>query len=341
MKRALNHPYIHQYCKNYTEKIVRQAFASKTRLTGAELLEITPIKQINLLIIKGLFTLWEQETQKLRSPYFDYQNPEVRQALKSFLNVLSRHIQIQADDLRPLLSEAVRQSLLLITVPYDFFNTELAHPYYNEGDSSKLEILKKYIKINRHYLEALENAGNSDIINQQHWLDSLKRQYQDLKNQDENQENWLPAFSQTESLDAGQLFVRDEKNKPSPRDEEHYTGQKNPATDSKPAQTDNQGTINERFDNKNSNMLVEKLRRQRVEDLKKSMSINQRFMFVNTLFHGDVQTFDSTILFLNQCPSREDAMDFIEKNCFQKLGWDIETEEVQEFLDMLDKLYPI
>jgi hypothetical protein len=341
MKRDLNHPYIHQYCRNYTERIVRQSFSSKTRLTGSELLEITPVKQINLLVVKGLFTLWEQEAQKLKSPYFDYQNPEVRQALNSFLNVLSRHIQIQADDLRPLLAEAVRQSLILITAPHEYFSTELAHPYYNEGDVSKLENLKKYIKINRHYLEALEDVRNKDIINQQHWLDTLKRRQYDLKTQDETQDKWLSVFSQTEKLDVTQLFLKEENNQPSGKYEERGAEQKTSVSESKTPQPENQGILNERFDHKNSDMLVEKLRRQRVEDLKKSMSINQRFMFVNTLFHGDIQKFDETIIYLNQCPSREDAMDYIEKNCFQKHGWDIETEEVQEFLDMLDKLYPV
>lgn len=341
MVRVLNYPYIHQYSRNYTEKIVRKAFTSKTRLSGTDLLDITPIKQINLLVVKGLFTLWEQETQKLRSPYFDYQNPEVHQALKSFLNILSRHIQIQADDLRPLLNEAVRQSLLLVTHPYEYFSAELAHPYYNEGDISKLETLKKYIKINTHYLGVLANVHNSDIINQQDWLDTLNRQQDNLKTQDEDQDKWLSLFSQTEPLDLRQLFMADQKHHSVLINKESIDEKKGVAAEAKTAKPEHPGILNERFDHKNADMLVEKLRRQRVEDLKKSMSINQRFMFVNTLFHGDTQTFDTTILYLNQCPSREDAMDFIEKNCFQKLGWDIETEEVQEFLDMLDKLYPI
>src|SRR5690606_37234880 len=129
-------------------------FADKERISGQEILVFSDVQQINLFIIRDLFKAWKEETRKLKSPFFDYENAEVKEALETFMSVLSKNISVDQAHFAPLLKKAVSQTLLVIFNPYDYFSVIIS------GANSKIQVESfrddlKYLRINKAPLEKL------------------------------------------------------------------------------------------------------------------------------------------------------------------------------------------
>jgi hypothetical protein len=88
-------------------------------------LRFTPIRQVNLLVVQQLLTQWTAEMARLRSPYFDFEAPDVRQALTQFMNTLSRRIRLNRQAFEPLLARAVADTLGVVTDPTQTFEEKL------------------------------------------------------------------------------------------------------------------------------------------------------------------------------------------------------------------------
>jgi hypothetical protein len=106
-----------QYGRRLATRLSQQFFGPQPAATldGPALLKFTPIRQVNLLVLRQLLGRWQQEASALRSPYFDFEAAPVRTALGQFMNVLSRHIRLDRAALEPLLAQAVADTLALAT----------------------------------------------------------------------------------------------------------------------------------------------------------------------------------------------------------------------------------
>jgi hypothetical protein len=106
-----------QYGRRLATRLSQQFFGPQpdATLDGPALLKFTPIRQVNLLVLRQLLGRWQQEASALRSPYFDFEAGPVRTALGQFMNVLSRHIRLDRAALEPLLTQAVTDTLVLAT----------------------------------------------------------------------------------------------------------------------------------------------------------------------------------------------------------------------------------
>lgn len=106
-----------QYGRRLATRLSQQFFGPQPAATldGPALLKFTPIRQVNLLVLRQLLGRWQQEASALRSPYFDFEAGPVRTALGQFMNVLSRHIRLDRAALEPLLAQAVADTLALAT----------------------------------------------------------------------------------------------------------------------------------------------------------------------------------------------------------------------------------
>ena len=81
--------------------------ATKATYAGADLPMLTAVKPLNALVLYNLKLRWEQEAAQLKSPFFDYQNEEVKAAQVRFLNILSQHIKLSASTATSLLADAI------------------------------------------------------------------------------------------------------------------------------------------------------------------------------------------------------------------------------------------
>src|SRR5690606_20781426 len=124
-------------------------------INGKQILSLSNINQVNLLIIKNLFQKWKKETGKLQSPFFDYDNAEVKKALQHFMNVLSNNITIRKNNFEPLLKKSVTDAIFLIFSPYVFYSKEINHPERTRISLDDLLEIGKYIKVNKLLLDKL------------------------------------------------------------------------------------------------------------------------------------------------------------------------------------------
>ncbi|MGB3467035.1 MAG: hypothetical protein WBA74_17270 [Cyclobacteriaceae bacterium] len=93
--RKINHQFIENYSKRFSDRIVDDFFSGRNEIKGKEIVSLTKSKQVNFLVIKSLFNQWQEETKKLESPFFDFKNDKVRKALVQVMNTLSQYILVQ------------------------------------------------------------------------------------------------------------------------------------------------------------------------------------------------------------------------------------------------------
>ncbi len=80
-----------------------------------------------------------------------------------------------------------------------------------------------------------------------------------------------------------------------------------------------------------------KLQNKPVEDLSKSIGINDKFMYTKELFHGNAELYAKTIAKLNEFSDMNDAMFFIQEN----FSWDSKNEAANQLIELVRrKLMP-
>jgi hypothetical protein len=142
MVRKLNRKAAEAYSEDFSSNVLNNFFSNSTVATGQDILELTPVQQINLLLVQRLYQRWQEETLRLRSPYFDYEHPQVQDSLKALMNTLSRHIQVEREALEPLLQGAVLDALRLALNPLSFFDEFLRQNPSLESLQASLRYLR-------------------------------------------------------------------------------------------------------------------------------------------------------------------------------------------------------
>lgn len=339
MESNINFSAIETYCDKLSDKLCNDFFNKKNKINGGEILSLTEIKQLNFFIVYELFKKWKVETDKLKSPFFDYDSPEVQKALTKFLNVLSKNILVDKDHFKPLLKDATKKSVLLIFSPYEYFKIEFDDPEKARLKYEELIELKKYLKVNQHllnaYIKRFEEEGIEEIFND-NAIRIFDEVCENIKETPEDFEPFHELFNKIVPLDLDKFYTEQPKNTaPKDKKEEKDTSAKK----SPKEEVSDKKTLND-FLQKPSQTLADEHQHKQIQGIKKNITINQRFMFVNELFKGDADEFESVVNFLDNCNSWNEAMDFVKQNYVEGKGWDEESEEVQEFMEILDKRFP-
>lgn len=336
------------YGDAYTEKVLNGFFSSKDKISGSEILSLCNVQQVNLFVISELFKTWKGETTKLKSPYFAYDHPDVKEAMEHLMSVLSKNIAIDRPHFEPLLKKAVSQALLLIFDPYDFFAMIIT------GQNNKLELASfkeeiRYLKVNKAPLEKmlqkLEEKGVKEISGNEAFsvLDQI---LEEVSFNPEDVEDYLEKFSSVVPLDANSFYVV-KPVPPSPAkpavSEPIITKEKvqAPVKDvSKPPVTaplkvQTSGTINDTLTQSSRPSIVDNF--QKIARIKDSLTINQKFMFTKVLFHGDFELFSKAIDHLDKLDNMKAALRYIENE--YSSAWDNESEEFHEFMELIEKRF--
>jgi len=116
-----------QYGRRLAAQLCDQHFGARPTATldGPAVLRFTPIRQVNLFVVQQLLAQWTQEMARLRSPYFDFEAEDVRQALTQFMNVLSRRIKLARPTFEPLLARAITDTLAVPLDPAETFEQKM------------------------------------------------------------------------------------------------------------------------------------------------------------------------------------------------------------------------
>ncbi|HWV31432.1 MAG TPA: hypothetical protein VN038_17360 [Dyadobacter sp.] len=373
MPDNLNSIALNQYSARFTTTVLNEVYRSQDVITGAGLLKLTPVRQVNLGILNRLFEEWKNNAEAFRSPYFDFSNEEVKSALEEFMNTASQHIAVKRADLEPLLSDSVKESLKLLLTPANYFEDKIRAVPDVEFTHAKAEQLVKYTHIHRGIAEALlgrlTDSGSDSVYQTQavSWLYEFK----DNADLIDNTEEHLIQFAEIFPINIGELLIQ-EAGKPAATPQAHphkhesffdsAFSQLEPSTArpaaprAEPASAvigeivakSNAGPSPER-DSLNNRFKVEIPKPSedksygtvplKVENIAGSIPLGQRFMFVNQLFDRNSEHFDKAIYELDRVKSFEEAENLIWHRYASKYAWDVNGEAVTALLAIVKRKF--
>ncbi len=202
MTAQINGNYLEKYAISYSEMVCDQFFSNRKFITGQEILQLTPCVQVNFFIIKRLFELWQEELGKLKgSPYFDYRDIAVYEALTQFMNVLSRRIKVERIHLEGILQDAVQDAIQVATDPLTYFQNELAKAPAGKINEY-LKENKKYFKWNEMLVIGLiDKAGIG--LDFEHYQQAVLANFQSLKESLDSPKELLASLADTLVFDIG------------------------------------------------------------------------------------------------------------------------------------------
>lgn len=328
MDEKINLKAIEEYSDEFASKLLEAYFGSRESISGRDILQFSELKQINLFIVYELFRTWREESTRSRSPYFDYEAPEVREAQDALMNTLSNHILVRRDDFAPLLKLAVYNTLLLIVDPYDFF-ADMIEGRHNELIPSNFREHLRYVKINKaplqRLLERLEERNVSSISGNEAFglLDTI---LEEVNFTPEDIEEYLEIFSKTVPVTVEKFYevqAGPEKEDTQPKDQDNnYQWQPIRSVVNDGLTQEPRPTIADNF--------------KRITSIRESLTINQKFMFTKALFHGDFELFSKAVEDLDRQDHIQGALRYLEMNYEE---WDRESEEFLEFMELLGKRF--
>ena len=326
------------YGDAYADNVLKGFFSSKEKITGQEILSLCNVQQVNLFVVRELFRTWKEETKKFKSPYFDFENADVKEALNNFMSVLSQNISIHRSHFAPLLKKATSQALMVIFDPYDFYSMLIT------GKNNKLEIEPfqeeiKYLKVNKapleRMLQKLKEQGVKEISGNEAFA-TLDLILEEVNFTPEDVDEYIAKFSAVVPFDPAQFYVQKNptvkttplqpKPQEAPRQEPVRVNQPKAAPVQQAAPVLNKeqrATVVQNF--------------QKIAKIKDSLTINQKFMFTKVLFHGDFELFSKAIDRLDQFDSMSAALRYIEEE--HASSWDHDSEEFHEFMELVEKRF--
>ncbi len=342
MESKLNHTSIELYSKKTADKLLTAFFSENESITGQQILNFSEINQVNLFILKHLFISWEKETEKLKSPYFDFDAPKVKESLKDFMNLLSQNIKITRSDFEPLVGAAVKDTLLIVISPYHYYMDFINNA---ENGLIKLNALKqrgKYVKINKFLYNELWKKieeEKKETVSTEVALKYLDEVIGSTNEEPEDFEKYIAEFSKIAILDIAQLYddvpeeeVIEEVDKiASP--EEKIT----PTVNEK--FTEKVETLNDKITLEIAPTIADELTNDKIASLKNDLSINQKYMFINELFDGNADNFNNSVDKLEKCADYKEAFSIIENDFAKSNLWKKESNAVDSFLNVVKRRF--
>ncbi len=73
--------------------------------------------------------------------------------------------------------------------------------------------------------------------------------------------------------------------------------------------------------------------------MQESISVNQRYMFINELFQGNADQYTQAINDIERCESFDDSVELMIQKYAKKLDWNMNSQEVKELLKVIFKRY--
>ena len=390
MEHKYNQLSIERYSASLAKILCDRYFTNNQAITGQQLVSFCPVKQVNLFVIQELLFRWNQEMAHLKSPYFDFENDEVKDALVQFMNVLSRKILIKRPHFEPLLSQAITDTLEWVLNPAKVFEEKFLKAQ-DEISGVKLQTHLKYIQINKDYIKGfLEGLAwgvlpYGNVLNQfktyllrnspdPQMLDNLINEFNALS---PLQKSDLLSVAPINSVVAEVFSPVSEFNDPEPLPapepafvpvaelpkpvipapqpvtpapsysspepvpttivREPVAANNNPLNErfrlEKP-------TLNERLAKSGSTTLAESPIGVKIESLRESISINQRFSFINELFKGENMEYHNVIKKLDEYSDAESAKNYVTQDLAYKYNWSKKEEEhVNKLLRLIDRKF--
>ncbi len=333
MSYKLKQDSIQGFSSKVTGSVCDHFYSINDRVDGAALMKLTNSKQANAFLVKALFEKWQAETANLQSPYFDFEHKKVKEALKTFMNVLSGYISVRREDLEPLLEQAIKETVQITFDPAGYVQAVVAR-----GGT----ISKKYIKTRKESfkkLQSLSYVTDADFdeefpISPEEFVKTFGARTSDLF-----EEEVQSFFDQIDDEEEEELLipVMDDA-APAPTPEPVAATAAEPVSSSVEETELESDTLNDRFNgNGKVQTLADKLKQKNTQQsLEGSLNLNERIMFTNSLFGGDKQKMGEALADIEEATDLDEA-----KVKSYKYGesWDMESDEVAAFFEFIERRF--
>ncbi|WP_323757571.1 hypothetical protein [Roseivirga sp.] len=312
--------------------ICTEFFAGQNKISGESIMALTEVRQVNSFIIESLFTQWQSEIARLRSPYFDFEAEEVQKALKEFMNTLSNHINIGRGHLEPLLSKAIETTMLLTFAPKKY----VLNHWFDEQKENLPKGKLRYIKTHTEGFKLIHDTAKTPI--NPAYLGNL---FDSMSSHFEIPEpvEFLQKLNAEDKLSLLFEFEKEVAAEPAPSQVFTPEIEEIPEAKTSVAAKHENGkeTINDRFNgNSNGPTLAEKLQKNNIQPLEKTLTLNERIMFAKTLFDGDQSLMKKVLEELDTANSMDEALS---KTQPYNKKWDIEGDEMDAFIQVLKRRF--
>ena len=370
-----------QYGRRLAARLCEQHFRSPAAvaLDGPALLKFTPVRQVNLLVLRQLLTQWQAESARLRSPYFNFDAAPVQAALAQLMSTLSRHIRLERAALEPLLAQATADALGIATDPAGaaqrlLFDGTGPHTAASLRDNLRYFDLDK--EFFQGFVESLPEATAgfpNDFL--RHRLELYQaanyKAHQSVQRFVETLSALLPLTT-ADLLEDGPVAPPPTAPSP-PLPKPDPVAMPAPATPAPPpmgpapsapqpiappaitvsAPSGPTVPLYEKLKASQSDApaLADTLRAHaapgrpadhiapRVESLRAAISINQRFSFINELFSGENMEYHAAIQHLDALPTAEQARAYITNELAPRYDWSRREEHVGKLLKLIDRKF--
>ncbi|WP_338873840.1 hypothetical protein WBJ53_31590 [Spirosoma sp. SC4-14] len=422
MSNKFNANALTEYSKSYARRIAADFYQQHTTINGQQILSLTPIHQINILVISSLSDKWRADAEKLRSPYFDFSNTDVQEALQNFMNVVSQYISVRREHLEPLLVEAIKQTITLIFDPRAYFDDILRSQPDFTLTNSTLKQITRYTKINQFipaYITQRMNGKPFVYVNQA--LTYLDEALTQRGHELEHYDKFVSLFSEKVTMDVSALLrshvpdtiptapgrsffdtatepavppaplvaepsamamqspadapippkvdpipapvaVEDTTFGTGPMFLNGVSGPEPVAPISQPSQlptgaisqpsveqsskpiiaTESSPTLNDKLRETTPTeptTVAETFHRAPIESIARSISLNQKFRFINQLFNGNAVAYNQAIDEIDTLNNYGQALDLISYRYASQYLWDMSSDEVSELVEILKRRF--
>ncbi|MFY0650617.1 MAG: hypothetical protein JXQ96_01225 [Cyclobacteriaceae bacterium] len=425
---TLDYTAAEQYSKSFTSKILEESFPANNLISGQQILEVTPIKQVNFFVLKVLFLQWQEETKKFQSPFFDYSKPEVKDALKGLVNTLSKNILIKKEAFRPLLEKAVLETLTLMFDHNNYFINEFTN-LPNVTRIQGFKGLTKYVKIRKNIFnsvvqkldadgsqvitddeiktlvqfvsgqnpaeddeiqedtsrfdailsldifesepepEAVEEDDETEVENE---IEIEAEETSEVDESPEEDEILIEIDNEEEEVETGSIIIEEEQLEEIDQDTaeedggiiidrgdeeeqivtENMDAEFSPVVETETEILDVPNSVNEKFSEEKTTLnetfeketqtvstIAEVHETEKVSEIQKSISVNQRYMFLSDLFNGDESAYNTALQKVEESNSFDDSVELLVQNYSKQYEWDMNSDEVKELLKVIFKRF--
>lgn len=319
MKNNVNISAIELYARKVLKPFLDKYFVADS-ISGKEILSFCPVDQVNFFVIQQLLSKWKEEVSKLRSPYFDFENQEVKDALKVFMDQLSQHILVSKENFSPLLLQATNDTIHFAIAPISFLGQKFLDSTKVYSDD-ELKSLFKYVKLHsaiKNYVVSNSWKGKTGA----QIIEKLEAEFPETAIDFNQEEKVLSVFNETLPTTATDFRYK----------ESVTETLKTENTEKEPISI---------FGVEAKPTVLDLHLKNKVIDLRSAMSLNQRIMFLKELFKGDNSAFEGAMSLADASQSYEKCVNTLIDSYSQRFGWEIDSEEVNQLFDLIGrKFYP-
>lgn len=368
MSSKLHTAILNQYSQTYSQKVCDNFYSKQSTISGQQLLQLTNIPQINFFIMGSLYEKWKTDAEAFKSPYFNFESENVKNALQTFMNVVSQNISVKREHLEPFLTDATKNTLSLLLDTQNHFNDIFrSQPNFTLSVESLKQILK-YTRINQFIPQTIaSNMGERSFVYSNQAITWLDETIEQLSDKLEPADSWVSKFSEIVPLHLDEILkkplkvvplppiVPEEKEEKSffdtipeietkapisiaPEKEPVTVSIKEPSTVSINEAQNLEASLNDSLRNGEESM-AQSLQNKLVKNISDSIPLHQKFMFIHQLFGGSNSSYETTISDLESAPNYESAYQMIIYQFASKYSWDITGEAVTELIDVVKRKF--